>query len=119
MYSPTIPALQAASTEVDDLLGTWIRNLQTFAWIPWRDEDRFLGMEIPPTSEQSNWLADPEKHRRELLERLPLDKAEERFASDMKGAREDHNRYWAKRVVFEEAGWPGALDKERLREGVK
>lgn len=119
VYSPTIQALEAASTDVDELLGTWIRNLQTLAWIPWRDEDRFLGMELPPTSEQSSWLADPENRRRELVERLPLDAAEERFASDMKLAREDHNRYWAKRVVYEEAGWPGALDKERLREGVR
>jgi hypothetical protein len=76
-------------------------------------------MELPPTSEQSSWLADPEKQRMELLESVPLDRAEERFASDMKSAREDHNRYWAKRVVYEEAGWPAALDKGRLREGAR
>jgi hypothetical protein len=92
MYSPTVQALEAASMEVDELLGTWIRNLQTFEWVPWRDEDRILGMELPPTSEQSSWLADPEKRRMELLESVPLDRAEERFASDMKSAREDHNR---------------------------
>lgn len=111
--------LEAASVEVDELLGTWIRNLQTFDWIPWRDEDRFLGMELPPSSEQKAWLVDPEKRRLELLERLPLYRAEERFASDMRSAREDRNCYWAKRVVYEEAGWPGALDKERLRVGVR
>jgi hypothetical protein len=37
----------------------------------------------------------------------------------MKSAREDHNRYWAKRVVYEDAGWPGSLNKERLREGAR
>lgn len=37
----------------------------------------------------------------------------------MRSAREDWNRYWAKRVVFEEAGWPGGLNKGRLREGVR
>lgn len=119
MYSPTVQALEAASTEVDELLGSWIRNLQTFAWIPWRDDDKFHGIQLPPTSEQSSWLADPEKRRRELLEILPLDAAEERFASDMKSAKEDHNCYWAKRVVYEQAGWPEALNKERLREGVR
>ena len=34
----------------------------------------------------------------------------------MRSAREDHNCYWAKRVVFEQAGWSAVLDKERLRE---
>jgi hypothetical protein len=119
VYEPTVRELEAASIEVDETLGSWIRNLQTLAWIPWRDDDRFLGMEVPPSNEQESWLEDPEKRRLELLGSLPLYVAEEKFASDMNSAREDHNCYWAKRVVFERAGWPEALDKERLREGVR
>jgi hypothetical protein len=72
-----VPELEAASMEVDELLGAWIRNLRTFEWMPWRDEDRFLGMEIPPSSEQEAWLADPEKRRLELLEMLLLEVAGE------------------------------------------
>lgn len=119
VYSPTVRELEAASVDVDDLLGGWIRNLQNFDWIPWRDEDRFLGMEIPPSSEQEALLADPEKRRLELVGRLPLDVAEEKFAGEMRSAREDHNCYWAKRGVFEGAGWPGGLNKQRLREGIR
>lgn len=70
-------------------------------------------MTVPPSSEE------PEKRRLELVESLPLEKAEERFASDIRSAREDHNCYWAKRMVYEGAGWPGDLDKRRLREGVR
>lgn len=69
MYSPTVQEFEAAAMEVDELLGSWVRNLEAFAWIPWRDEDRFLGMELPHSSEQEAWLADPEKRREELLER--------------------------------------------------
>ena len=119
MCSPTTQELEAAATSVDDLLGTWNRNLQAFEWMLWRDEDRFLGMTVPPTSEQEAWLEEPEKRRLELVESLPLHEAEERFASDIRSAREDHNCYWAKRVVYEGAGWPGGLDKRRLREGVR
>lgn len=76
-------------------------------------------MEIPPSNEQEAWLKDPEKRRRELLESLPEDIAEEKFAGEMRSAREDHNCYWAKRMVYEGAGWPGGLDKGRLREGIR
>lgn len=119
VYEPTIEELEAASTAVDELLGKWIRNLQTFDWIPWRDDDRFLGMELPPSSEQESWLADPEKRRLELVESLPQDIAEKTFDMNINGAKEDNNRYWAKRFVYEEAGWPTALDKQRLRERVR
>ena len=119
VYEPTVRELEAASVDVDELIGGWIRKLQTLDWVPWRDEDRFLGMEIPPSGEQENWLVDSEQRRLKLLESLPKDVAEEKFAGEMRRAREDWNCYWAKRVVFEEAGWPGVLDKERLREGVR
>lgn len=119
MYEPTIQELEAASKEVDELLGTWIRNLQTFDWIPWRDEDRFLGIQLPPSSEQEGWLADPEKRRLELVETLPQDTAKTTFDTNIDGAREDNNCYWAKRLIYEEAGWPAALDKQRLRERVR
>lgn len=76
-------------------------------------------METPPTDEQEAWLSNPEKRRLELLESLPLPIAERNFDSDIESAREDHNRYWAKRIVFEEAGWPDALDKQRLRARVR
>lgn len=76
-------------------------------------------MELPPSSEQEAWLKEPEKRRRELLACLPLGVADEKFASDMRSAREDHNCYWAKRMVCERAGWPRVLDKPRLREGVR
>ena len=95
--------------EVDDLLGTWIRNLQILAWIPWRDEDRFLGMKLPPSSEQKAWLKEPEKRRLELVESLPQDIAEKTFDGNIKGAKEDNNCYWAKRLVYEGAGWPGGV----------
>jgi hypothetical protein len=41
--------------------------------------------------------------------------AEQRFAVGMESAKETHNRWWAKRLVYESAGWPAALDKEDLR----
>jgi hypothetical protein len=119
VYEPTVRRLEAASIEVDELLGTWIRDLQTLAWIPWRDDDRFLVMEVPTSSEQEDWLADPEKRRLELLGSLPQDIAEKTFDMNINGAKEVHNCYWAKRVAFEGAGWPAALDKQRLREGVR
>ena len=119
VYGPTVRDLEAASTPIDEVLGSWIHNLQTLAWIPWRDEDRFLGMEIPPSSEQESCLKEPDKRRLELLERLPLDVAEEKFAGEMRSAREDHNCYWTKRGVYGAAGWPGVLDKGRLREGIR
>lgn len=111
MYSPTVQEFEAEAMEVDELLGSWIRNLQTFDWIPWKDEDRFLGMELPLSSEQEAWLADPEKRRLKLLGNLSVDEAEERLASDMRSAKEDWNRYWAKRAVYERAGWPGGLNR--------
>lgn len=37
----------------------------------------------------------------------------------MQGAKESHNRYWAKRMVYEGAGWPDALDKETLRAHIR
>ena len=30
IYSPTVQEFEAASQDVDELLGTWNRNLQTF-----------------------------------------------------------------------------------------
>jgi hypothetical protein len=32
--------------------------------------------------------------------------AEQRFTWHMTEAKEDHNRWWAKRMAFEGAGWP-------------
>lgn len=37
----------------------------------------------------------------------------------MRGAKESHNRWWAKRLVYEGAGWPDALDKSDLRRRVR
>jgi hypothetical protein len=76
-------------------------------------------MEVPPSSEQEACLKDPEKRRLELLGSLPQDIAEKTFDMNINGAKEDHNCYWAKRLAFEGAGWPAALDKQRLREGVR
>jgi hypothetical protein len=45
--------------------------------------------------------------------------AEQRFTWHMTEAKEDHNRWWAKRMAFEGAGWPAALDKELLRARVR
>jgi hypothetical protein len=44
-----------------------------------------------------------------------LPTAEQKFAWSMDSAKEHHNRWWAKRLVYEGAGWPDALDKEVLR----
>lgn len=33
--------------------------------------------------------------------------------------RDRHNEYWARRLVFEKAGWPGEIDKVVLRKGVQ
>jgi hypothetical protein len=45
--------------------------------------------------------------------------AEQKFAGQMLDAKEDHNRWWAKRLAFEDAGWPTALDQELLRERIR
>lgn len=37
----------------------------------------------------------------------------------MLDAKVDHNRWWAKRLAFEGAGWPAALDKEVLRARIR
>jgi hypothetical protein len=37
--------------------------------------------------------------------------AEQRFTWHMVEAKENHNRWWTKRMAFEGAGWPAALDK--------
>lgn len=48
-----------------------------------------------------------------------LPTAHQRFTWDIANAREGHNRYWAKRLVYESAGWPHALDKEFLRTRIR
>jgi hypothetical protein len=37
----------------------------------------------------------------------------------MMEAKEDHNRWWTKRMAFEGAGWPEALDKGILRARIR
>jgi hypothetical protein len=37
----------------------------------------------------------------------------------MLDAKEDHDRWRAKRMAFESAGWPTALDKEVLRTRIR
>lgn len=138
------------ATSPDALIGAWARNLRTFAWIPWRDDDKLWGMQTLSEEEESR-LSDPEKLRQELIERTgpttvvdfdgyvalfclvqgrhmlltysrqpfgTLPTAEQRFTWDMDGAKENHNRWWAKRLVYEGVGWPDTLDKESLRKRV-
>jgi hypothetical protein len=130
------------------MVGVWARNLRSFAWIPWRDDDELWGMQTILEEEEA-WLSDPEKLRQELIEstgptmlvdldgyvalschtrgtfvkgltpfRQPvgaLPTAEQKFAWSIDSAKENHNQWWAKRLVYEGAGWPDALDKEVLR----
>jgi hypothetical protein len=50
---------------------------------------------------------------RQLVGTLPT--AEQKFAWSMDSAKENHNRWWAKCLIYEGAGWPDALDKKVLR----
>lgn len=45
--------------------------------------------------------------------------AEQKFTYGISSAKETHNQYWAKRLVYESAGWPAALDKEALRKRIR
>ena len=45
--------------------------------------------------------------------------AEQRFTWHMVEAKENHNRWWTKRMAFESAGWPAALDKGILRARIR
>jgi hypothetical protein len=67
MYEPTEHELQAVATSPDALVGVWARNLSSFAWIPWRDDDELWGMQTLSEEEEA-WVSDPEKLRQELRE---------------------------------------------------
>lgn len=48
-----------------------------------------------------------------------LPTAEQRFTWGLESATENHNQWWAKRLVYEGAGWPDALDKDALRTRIR
>jgi hypothetical protein len=70
----------------------------------------------PLTSSTINELLTPISSRNPVG---TLPTAEQRFTYDMQSARENHNQYWAKRLVYESAGRPDALDKEVLRARIR
>ncbi|GAB7327791.1 hypothetical protein MBLNU13_g11595t2 [Cladosporium sp. NU13] len=127
-YEPTEHELAAAAVTPEDLIGVWARNLLTLAWVSWRDDEELSGMQMLDDEDES-WLADPENWRQELIARngpmtlndldgqpfgnLPT--AEQRLLGTWRARKKKHNRWWEKRLVYEGAGWPDALDKEILR----
>lgn len=114
---PTECEFASTATSTEALVGAGVEKLRTLDRTPWRNDDDLFGMEHL-TEEEEACLADPEKYRQELTERTPAGLTPtvvERFSWRIGGAKEAHNRYWARRLAFEGAGWPDALGKELLR----
>lgn len=41
------------------------------------------------------------------------------FEKRLQYYKAEHNQYWSKRLIFEQAGWPGDMDKGFLRKAIQ
>lgn len=109
-----------------EFLEHWINHLKNLQWLPWKDD---LGWEIEEQQhERHKELEDPDSPlvveikrtlEREKEQATSQDKnpkpIEELFAHYSRMQKAAHNRYWSRRIIYEESGWPESFDKELFK----
>lgn len=115
---------------VSDFMADWIHKLRSLEWLPWVDDH---GWEIEERqANRERELADSnsalwqeikaklEDQRKESqsqgLDPRPIEEMFVRYDIILKASQ---NRYWSKRRLYEECGWPDAFDRgdfEKRRE---
>lgn len=113
----------AQQEPVEDAFRGWQSKFLNLDWIAWTD-DSHISIDERPTEWDIN-QANPTsvRHQYQLQQAawqqagLPigLKSVEQLLAEHAEVTKAESNKFWAKRRIYEDAGWPDSFDREKFR----
>ncbi|KAK4897645.1 hypothetical protein LTR27_004791 [Elasticomyces elasticus] len=114
---------QSHQQPIADALGDWHSKFHDLEWIPWSDDNGMYIEERP--MEWENDQADPGSARSMLQLQhtawqqagLPMAQisVEQLLEQHVERTKAEHNKFWAKKRIYQDAGWPDAFDAAQVR----